>query len=178
MESRTIRYFGARAAVRCAIALPLLGAVLLAGCSHGVSAENTSVAATALPITGGVEGTKFDPSLEVNLSQFVRRPSGLFVRDLRAGTGEVATPGRTVVVRYIGWLPSGKEFDRGEITVSLGKNQVIRAWEEGVLGMRVGGVRRIVSPAYLAYGAQGAGNGVPPNAVLVFELQLVNVLSS
>lgn len=174
MQSRTTRSIGAPVAALCA----LLGALTLGACSRGLSAENPSVAATAAPIIGGVEGTTFDPSLDVDLSKFDRRPSGLYVRDLRTGTGDVATPGRTVVVRYIGWLPSGKEFDRGEITVSLGKNQVIQAWEQGVLGMRVGGVRRIVSPSFLAYGAQGAGKGVPPNSVLVFELQLMNILSS
>lgn len=113
--------------------------------------------------------------LGVDLGRMMRRVSGLYVQDLTVGTGSVAATGRTAVLEYTGWLPSGKQFDSGEITVTLGSNKVIRAWEEGVLGMRVGGTRRIVSPPQLAYGARGAGEDIPPNAVLVFELKLTDV---
>jgi len=106
----------------------------------------------------------------------VRRASGLYVKDLRVGTGAVALHGKSVVVRYIGWLPSGKQFDQGEITVTLGSNKTIAAWEEGVLGMRVGGVRQLVVPPNLAYGDKGAGTDIPPNSVLVFEMQLMSAL--
>ncbi len=90
------------------------------------------------------------------------------------GKGAVVTRGRTAVVRYAGWLPSGEQFDSGEISVTVGSRQTIAAWEEGLLGMRVGGRRRLVSPPNLAYGARGAGK-IPPNAVLVFEMQVTDV---
>jgi peptidylprolyl isomerase len=104
-----------------------------------------------------------------------KRASGMYVQDLTPGTGSVATRGRTVVVRYTGWLPSGKQFDSGEISVTLGTNKTIAAWEEGLLGMRVGGKRRLVVPPTLAYGSRGAGDDIPPNAVLVFDMEVTSV---
>lgn len=103
-----------------------------------------------------------------------RRASGLYVQDLVMGNGAVSTRGRTVVVRYTGWLPDGRRFDSGEITVSLGTNKTIPAWEEGLLGMRVGGKRRLVVPPNLGYGSRGAGE-IPPNAVLVFEMEMTSI---
>src|SRR5207253_8683109 len=129
-----------------------------------------SAAATASqapqPIAGDVERTTFAPSLNVNLVSMIRRTSGLYVQDLKTGTGSVAARGRSVVVRYVGWLPNGKQFDASEITVALGSNKTIAAWEEGLLGMRVGGQRRLVVPPNMGYGARGAGNDIPPNSVL------------
>jgi FKBP-type peptidyl-prolyl cis-trans isomerase FkpA len=105
--------------------------------------------------------------------------------DLRVGTGTEATNGRTMIVNYTGWLynPSGtdgkgSQFDtssgRGTYAFVLGGNGVISGWNRGVLGMRVGGLRRFVLPPELAYGS--AGNPpIPPNATLVFEVELVNV---
>jgi FKBP-type peptidyl-prolyl cis-trans isomerase FkpA len=105
--------------------------------------------------------------------------------DLRVGTGTEATNGRTMIVNYTGWLynPSGtdgkgSQFDtssgRGTYSFVLGGNGVISGWNRGVLGMRVGGLRRFVLPPELAYGS--AGNPpIPPNATLVFEVELVNV---
>jgi FKBP-type peptidyl-prolyl cis-trans isomerase len=128
----------------------------------------------ALP--GDVERTTFAPSLGVRLDAMIRRASGLYVQDLTPGTGSVATRGRSVIVRYVGWLADGKQVDAGEITVELGSNKTIRAWEEGLLGMRVGGRRRLVVPPVLGYGARGAGDAIPPNAVLVFDMEVVSVL--
>jgi FKBP-type peptidyl-prolyl cis-trans isomerase len=79
------------------------------------------------------------------------------------------------VVRFTGWLANGKQFDDGEVTVSLGSRQTIAAWEEGLLGMRVGGKRRLVVPPSLGYGGRGAGNDIPPNSVLVFDMTLQSV---
>ena len=141
----------------------------------GSSTAATTVATIPQPIAGDVERTTFAPSLNVDLTKMSRRASGLYVEDLRMGTGPISARERTVAVKYIGWLPNGKQFDSGEISVSLGKNSVIRAWEEGLLGMRVGGVRRIVSPPNMAYGNRGAGSDVPPNSVLVFEMQMMSV---
>jgi FKBP-type peptidyl-prolyl cis-trans isomerase FkpA len=133
-----------------------------------------SPSARPQPAPGDVERTTFAPSLGVHLADMTRRTSGLYVQDLKTGTGAVATSGRSVVVRYTGWLPSGKQFDAGEITVTLGAKKTIPAWEEGLLGMRVGGQRRLVVPPNLAYGAAGAGE-IPPNAVLVFEMEMTAV---
>jgi FKBP-type peptidyl-prolyl cis-trans isomerase len=124
---------------------------------------------------GDIEHTEFSPTLGVDLSKMMRRPSGLYVQDLSVGTGNVAAQTRTAVVNYAGYLPNGKRFDTGEITITIGAGKVIRAWDEGVLGMRVGGRRRLVTPPHLAYGARGAPPEIPPNAVLVFDMELVQV---
>jgi len=122
-----------------------------------------------------VERTTFSSALDVHLDRMSRRPSGLYLQDYEVGTGAVATRGRTVVIRYAGALPNGKRFDAGEITVTLGSNKTIRAWEEGLLGMRVGGKRRLIVPPGLGYGSNGAGE-IPPNSVLVFDVEMTGVL--
>jgi FKBP-type peptidyl-prolyl cis-trans isomerase FkpA len=148
-----------------------------AACGGGAStpAATTTTVAVPQPIAGDVERTAFGPALGVHLDQMVRRPSGLYVQDLAMGTGLIATRGRTAVVRYTGWRADGKQFDDGEITVALGSHQTIAAWEEGLLGMRVGGKRRLVVPPNLGYGERGAGNDIPPNTVLVFDMTLQSV---
>jgi FKBP-type peptidyl-prolyl cis-trans isomerase FkpA len=142
------------------------------GCAGG--APPPPPAAAPIP-QGDVERTTFASSLGIHLDAMTRRPSGLYVQDLTTGTGAVATRGRTVVIRYTGWLANGKSFDSGEITVTLGSNKTIRAWEDGLLGMRVGGKRRLVVPPSMGYGSAGAGE-IPPNAVLVFEMEVTTAL--
>jgi FKBP-type peptidyl-prolyl cis-trans isomerase len=78
------------------------------------------------------------------------------------------------VVRYTGWLTTGRKFETSEITVTLGSNKTIRGWEEGLLGMRVGGKRRLIIPPHLAYGSRATGD-IPPNSVLIFEMEAVSV---
>ena len=78
------------------------------------------------------------------------------------------------MVRYTGWLPTGRKFETSEITVTLGSNKTIRGWEEGLLGMRVGGKRRLIIPPNLGYGARATGD-IPPNSVLIFEMEAVSV---
>ena len=101
--------------------------------------------------------------------------------ELKAGTGAEATNGKTVSVHYTGTLASdGKKFDssldRGQpFKFVLGAGQVIRGWDMGLLGMKVGGKRKLTIPASLAYGERGAGNVIPPNATLVFEVELLDV---
>ena len=125
---------------------------------------------------GAVDQMSDVSGLGVHLDAMIRRPSGLYVQDLESGTGAIATRGRSVIVRYAGWRADGKQIDAGEITVELGTNKTIRAWEEGLLGMRVGGKRRLVVPPALGYGARGAGDAIPPNAVLVFDMEVLSVL--
>ena len=107
-------------------------------------------------------------------------PSGLKITELIIGTGEEATSGKTVSVNYKGNLESGKEFDssygRGPFNFPLGAGRVIKGWDEGVEGMRVGGKRELTIPPNLGYGERGAGGGViPPNATLIFEVELLKV---
>lgn len=106
--------------------------------------------------------------------------SGLKITDVVEGTGAVAESGKMVSVHYRGTLTDGKEFDasrpRGEpFTFELGAGNVIRGWDEGVKGMKVGGKRKLVIPPEMAYGEQGAGGVIPPNATLEFEVELLDV---
>ena len=101
--------------------------------------------------------------------------------DLRVGTGATAANGRTLAVNYTGWLfdPSrpeqkGAQFESGSFSFVLGAGRAIRGWDQGVLGMQVGGLRRLTIPPELAYGSTGSGP-IPPNASLVFDVELVNV---
>ncbi|MEB3265076.1 MAG: FKBP-type peptidyl-prolyl cis-trans isomerase [Cyanobacteriota bacterium] len=105
--------------------------------------------------------------------------SGLRITELEEGSGAVASPGQLVTVHYRGTLTNGKEFDasygRGPFSFPLGGGRVIRGWDEGVAGMKVGGKRRLVIPPDLAYGERGAGGVIPPNATLIFEVELLQV---
>jgi FKBP-type peptidyl-prolyl cis-trans isomerase len=107
------------------------------------------------------------------------RPTGeLEVEDVRIGAGPEITPGTRVRVRYVGRLLDGTEFDRTlrrpfELTVGAG--EVIAGWDRGLLGMRLGGARRLVIPPELGYGARGAPPAIPPNATLVFDIELVEI---
>jgi FKBP-type peptidyl-prolyl cis-trans isomerase len=105
--------------------------------------------------------------------------SGLGITDLELGTGAEAVAGQTVSVNYRGSLTNGKEFDssygRGPFSFRLGGGQVIKGWDEGVAGMKVGGKRKLVIPPDLGYGSRGAGGVIPPDATLVFEVELLKV---
>jgi FKBP-type peptidyl-prolyl cis-trans isomerase FkpA len=106
--------------------------------------------------------------------------SGLKFEDLIEGEGEVAAAGHRVTVHYTGWLTDGTKFDSSldrndPFMFSLGAGQVIRGWDEGVEGMKVGGKRKLTIPPQLGYGAYGAGGVIPPNATLVFEVELLGV---
>jgi FKBP-type peptidyl-prolyl cis-trans isomerase len=106
--------------------------------------------------------------------------SGLQYEEMRVGTGATARSGQDVVVHYTGWLTDGKKFDssrdRGDpFTFGLGAGQVIAGWDEGVAGMQVGGQRKLTIPPRLGYGEFGAGGVIPPNATLVFEVELIDI---
>jgi FKBP-type peptidyl-prolyl cis-trans isomerase FkpA len=106
--------------------------------------------------------------------------SGLKYEDQVVGNGETATSGQTVSVHYTGWLESGNKFDsskdRGEpFNFPLGEKKVIAGWDEGIVGMKVGGKRRLTIPPHLGYGARGAGGVIPPNATLIFEVELLDI---
>ena len=118
------------------------------------------------------------------MTQITTTPSGLQYEDTVLGTGAIAKAGQHVSVHYTGWLfndgVQGAKFDsskdRGQpFTFGLGAGQVIKGWDEGVQGMSVGGTRRLIIPAALGYGARGAGGVIPPNATLIFDVELLGV---
>ena len=152
---------------------PIVAALLLtlAACDRGADRP---------PMNPDPATNAYAPALGVALARFEKRPSGLYVRDDTVGTGAVAQAGATVQVHYTGWLPDGTKFDasrdHGEpFSFRLGNRDVIVGWDEGVAGMRVGGTRTLVVPPALGYGADGAGGVIPPNAVLVFRVELLGV---
>ncbi len=107
--------------------------------------------------------------------------SGLIFEDASVGSGVAAALGQTVSVHYTGWLTDGTKFDSSKdrnepFEFPLGAGYVIRGWDEGVQGMQVGGVRKLTIPPELGYGARGAGGVIPPNATLVFEVELLDIL--
>jgi FKBP-type peptidyl-prolyl cis-trans isomerase len=104
----------------------------------------------------------------------------LKIEDLRVGTGAEAKSGNTVSVHYVGTLTDGKKFDasrdRGKsFSFKLGGGQVIKGWDQGVAGMKIGGLRKLTIPPHLGYGERGAGGVIPPNATLLFEVELLEV---
>ena len=106
--------------------------------------------------------------------------SGLTYEDTVVGEGAEATAGAFVTVHYTGWLTNGSKFDSSKdrndpFKFPLGQRQVIAGWDEGVQGMKVGGTRKLTIPPQLGYGARGAGGVIPPNATLVFEVELLGV---
>ena len=114
----------------------------------------------------------------------VTTPSGLQYTDTMIGSGAEAAKGQKVTVHYTGWLynndTQGAKFDSSKdrndpFVFSLGAGQVIKGWDEGVAGMKVGGARTLIIPAALGYGARGAGGAIPPNATLKFDVELLGV---
>ncbi len=133
--------------------------------------EEMAVGTTTLNVS---TSTPMDP---LNTSEPL--PTELTITDLVVGTGAEATSGSTVSVNYVGALPDGTVFDAsanhgGAFSFPLGAGRVIRGWDEGVAGMKVGGKRRLVIPPGLAYGAQAVGT-IPANSTLIFEVELVSV---
>lgn len=105
-------------------------------------------------------------------------PSGLIIEDLIVGDGDIAQAGQQVTVHYTGWLVDGAKFDSSRdrdqpFEFPLGGKRVIAGWDEGVQGMKIGGTRKLTIPPALGYGARGTGGVIPPNATLVFEVELI-----
>jgi FKBP-type peptidyl-prolyl cis-trans isomerase FkpA len=107
--------------------------------------------------------------------------TGLRYQDIKSGSGELATGrGQTVIVHYTGWLEDETKFDSSRdrdepFSFPMECGYVIPGWDQGVKGMQVGGIRRLVIPPELGYGAQGAGGVIPPNATLIFEVELLEI---
>jgi FKBP-type peptidyl-prolyl cis-trans isomerase FkpA len=110
----------------------------------------------------------------------ITTPSGLIIEDLTVGDGDEAVAGRFVSVHYTGWLTDGSKFDSSKdrnepFSFPLGARHVIAGWDEGVQGMKAGGTRKLTIPPDLGYGRRGAGGVIPPDATLVFEVELLAV---
>ncbi|MBI3186741.1 MAG: FKBP-type peptidyl-prolyl cis-trans isomerase [Gammaproteobacteria bacterium] len=106
--------------------------------------------------------------------------SELKIEDIVTGGGDEAVAGKTIIVHYTGWLADGSKFDSSKdrndpFRFKLGAGQVIRGWDEGFSGMKIGGKRKLTIPPEMGYGARGAGGVIPPNAVLVFEVELLDI---
>ena len=121
-------------------------------------------------------------SVSVGMAEMVTTDSGLRYEEHKVGTGAAATPGVQVQVHYTGWLDAkgekGQKFDssldRGRpFAFPLGAGRVIKGWDEGVAGMKVGGTRTLYIPSKLGYGARGAGGAIPPNADLIFDVEML-----
>ncbi len=126
-----------------------------------------------------IDATQFASDLKVDLSAMIKTASGLYYRDLELGTGATAAAGQAVAMRYVGTLPDGKQFDAAgpsdaPYVFHPGAGEVIGGWDEGIVGMKVGGKRQLVIPPALGYGARGSGP-IPPNAILVFTVEVVSV---
>lgn len=156
----------------------------------GLAAAVALVASAACSLSGSTQvqessidwtTVQFDSSLHVNLDSMTHTPNDVWYRDLTVGTGATLTPGMTISTRYKGWLTDGEMFDSNTDTTAhpqpaqfpLGQGWVIPGWDEGLVGMKVGGTRQLVIPPYMAYGPYGYGS-IPPNAVLVFEVTVVS----
>lgn len=154
----------------CVAFLPLAFTACLSGSDY-----NSSITNPLIPI----EQTTFAASLNVDLSKSTKTTSGMYIRELAVGTGAVATSTSTVSTYYEGFLANGTRFDAklspsDPYSLTIGAHTVIPGWEEGLVGMKVGGKRQLVIPPNLAYGTYGFKD-IPSNAVVVFNIELVSV---
>lgn len=155
--------------------------LLTAGAGCGGSDTDTETVEAAESETAGLAvSPDFAAELGVNLENMTRSASGLYTQDLTEGVGLSARPGHLVAIRYTGWIPNGEKFGSTEddpepLTFPLGAGRAIEGWEEGIAGMRIGGKRRLVIPPQLGYGSRGIPGDVPPNATLVYDIELVDI---
>jgi FKBP-type peptidyl-prolyl cis-trans isomerase len=153
------------------VLLPVIFAVLgfVSGCGNSEKSSTSNQSSASSPSS----------PTRVN-GQPTTTASGLQYWEIVVGTGDTAVPGKPVSVHYTGWLTSGEKFDssldRGKLFVfSLGEGQVIKGWDEGVVGMKAGGKRQLRIPPTLGYGNSGAGGVIPPKATLIFDVELLEV---
>ncbi|MEZ4552956.1 MAG: FKBP-type peptidyl-prolyl cis-trans isomerase [Dehalococcoidia bacterium] len=170
--------------VRCLTSVarvPLLACALIAGVAVACGGDDEETVATATAQAGGTSVSTSEgnaPGVPVLTGAVQRTASGLGYIDEKVGDGASPRAGQQVTVHYTGWLTNGKKFDssrdRGQPFVfPIGAGRVIAGWDEGVATMKVGGKRRLIIPANLGYGARGAGAAIPPNSVLIFDVELL-----
>jgi FKBP-type peptidyl-prolyl cis-trans isomerase FkpA len=148
----------------------LLFAVVALALASGAQTGTTRKKTAAAPAAGGPTKVTGAPT---------KKASGLEYWDIKQGTGPEAVAGKKVQVHYTGWLTNGKKFDSSvggkPFEFNLGAGQVIKGWDEGVAGMKVGGKRQLRIPADLGYGQEGSPPVIPPNSTLIFDVQLLGV---
>jgi FKBP-type peptidyl-prolyl cis-trans isomerase FkpA len=157
----------------------LLGATMLAlalaGCSENKATEDKKAEAAPTPAASAAQAA----TATASAAPVAGDQDALKMTDQVVGTGAEATAGKEVTVNYTGRLITGKTFDtsigRAPFSFRLGAGQVIKGWDQGVAGMKVGGKRQLVIPPSLGYGSAGAGGVIPPDATLVFDVELLGV---
>ncbi len=165
--------------VSLAVSAPLT--LALFGCDPVVN-QSPPDPPTPAPIASAAvpSGKPFDPNPFKGNGKVVKTASGLKYEDMTVGTDKEAKPGTRASVHYTGTLENGTKFDssrdRGEVfAFTIGASEVIKGWDEGVAGMKVGGRRKLTIPSSIGYGAKGAGGVIPPNATLIFDVELMDV---
>ncbi len=154
----------------------IIGAMMLKKPSQPVAVVSDDAYAASTSTESVVSGTAVINPKPITMA------NGLIIEDVKIGNGEEAKSGMLVSVHYVGTLTNGKKFDssrdRGEpFQFPLGQGYVIKGWDLGVAGMKIGGIRKLTIPAELGYGAAGAGSSIPPNATLNFEVELLGLRS-
>lgn len=167
-----------------AVALAVILALALLFFGPSVFAPLSPQSSQTATTTDQMSSTTAEASMNSDLSNPAPipnpLPTTLTANDYVVGTGAEATSGKTVTVNYIGMLPNGQVFDASAshgqpFSFTLGGGQVIKGWDQGIVGMKVGGKRRLIIPADLAYGNQAVGGVIPANATLIFDVELLDV---
>jgi len=140
----------------------------------------TKIPATITP-TNAIINQQKQASPGAKMGNLTTTTDGLQIEDLMVGTGQEVESGDTITVNYLGTLQNGTKFDSSydrnqPFTTQIGVGQVIQGWDEGIVGMKVGGKRKLIIPSSLGYGSQPAGS-IPPNSTLIFEVELLNTIS-
>ena len=153
-------------------AIAVLAVAVTAGCG-GAPAEETAPPSDTGQVSTPPEESVPEAPASADVTELV-------IEDITVGTGAEATAGDNVTVHYTGWLTDGTKFDSSldagqPFQFALGQGQVIPGWDQGVAGMKVGGTRRLTIPPDLGYGTAGAGGVIPPNATLIFEVELLSI---
>lgn len=164
------------------IAAVVIAVIAIAGVAYLMTQNSTPPPPVPPATPPATPTTTFTPPapVSVDANGIATMASGLKYKDIVEGTGESPNPGKFVTVHYTGTLTNGKKFDssldRGQpYTFVIGKGKVIKGWDEGVMTMKVGGKRKLIIPPDLGYGSRGSGPDIPPNATLLFEVQLLGI---